>query len=88
MAGCSKRYTDPSSLRKHVKNHNQKEPTLKKKVRIESVAMVTMEIGHFGASCSKLMTLLDNDSFFLLIAQFRNKAMLRNWAMLLTFKIL
>ncbi|WAR24127.1 GLIS3-like protein [Mya arenaria] len=30
VAGCNKRYTDPSSLRKHVKNHNQKDPAKKK----------------------------------------------------------
>lgn len=32
VAGCTKRYTDPSSLRKHVKNHNQKDGSVKKKV--------------------------------------------------------
>lgn len=26
VAGCSKRYTDPSSLRKHVKNHSGRDP--------------------------------------------------------------
>ena len=25
MIGCTKRYTDPSSLRKHIKNHSAKE---------------------------------------------------------------
>ena len=25
MVGCNKRYTDPSSLRKHVKNHSREE---------------------------------------------------------------
>lgn len=27
MAGCTKKYTDPSSLRKHVKNHNSRDQT-------------------------------------------------------------
>lgn len=33
IAGCSKRYTDPSSLRKHVKAHSAKEQQVRKKVR-------------------------------------------------------
>jgi len=33
VEGCSKRYTDPSSLRKHVKNHTTKEQVqVRKKV--------------------------------------------------------
>lgn len=32
IPGCNKRYTDPSSLRKHVKNHTQKEQQQRKKV--------------------------------------------------------
>lgn len=35
VPGCNKRYTDPSSLRKHVKNHNQKDPQQKKKVNLD-----------------------------------------------------
>jgi hypothetical protein len=35
VQGCSKRYTDPSSLRKHVKNHTTKEQVqVRKKVRM------------------------------------------------------
>lgn len=33
IPGCSKRYTDPSSLRKHVKAHSAKEQQVRKKVR-------------------------------------------------------
>lgn len=33
VPGCAKRYTDPSSLRKHVKSHFSKEQQLRKKVR-------------------------------------------------------
>lgn len=32
IPGCSKRYTDPSSLRKHVKAHSAKEQQVRKKV--------------------------------------------------------
>lgn len=32
VPGCAKRYTDPSSLRKHVKSHSTKERQLRKKV--------------------------------------------------------
>lgn len=32
IPGCSKRYTDPSSLRKHVKAHSTKEQQVRKKV--------------------------------------------------------
>lgn len=31
MVGCTKKYTDPSSLRKHVKNHTNEEQMLLKK---------------------------------------------------------
>lgn len=31
VTGCKKRYTDPSSLRKHVKNHSAKEQALAKR---------------------------------------------------------
>ena len=31
MPGCDKKYTDPSSLRKHLKNHNSKDK-IKKRV--------------------------------------------------------
>lgn len=31
MIGCTKKYTDPSSLRKHVKNHTNEEQMLIKK---------------------------------------------------------
>lgn len=34
IPGCSKRYTDPSSLRKHVKAHSAKEQQVRKKVRV------------------------------------------------------
>lgn len=40
VPGCNKRYTDPSSLRKHVKNHNQKDPQLKKKVHFNTSLFV------------------------------------------------
>lgn len=33
IQGCLKRYTDPSSLRKHVKSHSTKEQQARKKVR-------------------------------------------------------
>ena len=33
MIGCNKRYTDPSSLRKHVKNHSKEEQEQVKMVR-------------------------------------------------------
>jgi hypothetical protein len=33
IPGCAKRYTDPSSLRKHVKAHSAKEQQVRKKVR-------------------------------------------------------
>lgn len=33
VAGCAKRYTDPSSLRKHVKSHSTRERQLRKKVQ-------------------------------------------------------
>lgn len=33
VPGCAKRYTDPSSLRKHVKSHSTKERQLRKKVQ-------------------------------------------------------
>lgn len=33
VPGCAKRYTDPSSLRKHVKSHSSEEQQLRKKVR-------------------------------------------------------
>lgn len=36
IPGCSKRYTDPSSLRKHVKAHSAKEQQVRKKVRRSS----------------------------------------------------
>lgn len=36
IPGCSKRYTDPSSLRKHVKAHSAKEQQVRKKVRQSS----------------------------------------------------
>lgn len=32
VPGCAKRYTDPSSLRKHVKSHSTRERQLRKKV--------------------------------------------------------
>uniref|UniRef100_A0ACB8F3S6 Uncharacterized protein n=1 Tax=Sphaerodactylus townsendi TaxID=933632 RepID=A0ACB8F3S6_9SAUR len=32
IPGCSKRYTDPSSLRKHVKAHSAKEQQVRKKL--------------------------------------------------------
>lgn len=32
VPGCAKRYTDPSSLRKHVKSHTTKEQQQRKKV--------------------------------------------------------
>lgn len=33
VPGCAKRYTDPSSLRKHVKSHSTKERQSRKKVQ-------------------------------------------------------
>lgn len=33
IPGCTKRYTDPSSLRKHVKIHSAKEQQVRRKVR-------------------------------------------------------
>ena len=33
MFGCQKRYTDPSSLRKHVKNHTEEEQDQVKQVK-------------------------------------------------------
>ncbi|MEQ2265371.1 hypothetical protein XENORESO_006322, partial [Xenotaenia resolanae] len=33
ISGCTKRYTDPSSLRKHVKIHSAKEQQVHKKLR-------------------------------------------------------
>jgi len=41
VIGCSKKYTDPSSLRKHVKNHSQKE-TQKKKVSFIQVFIIRL----------------------------------------------
>lgn len=32
VPGCVKRYTDPSSLRKHMKSHSTKERQLRKRV--------------------------------------------------------
>lgn len=37
IEGCNKRYTDPSSLRKHIKNHtspSQKHKALRKQVKM------------------------------------------------------
>lgn len=36
ISGCAKRYTDPSSLRKHVKNHSPSEQAQLKKKQLES----------------------------------------------------
>ncbi|KAM7076312.1 zinc finger protein GLIS3 isoform 2-T3 [Ciconia maguari] len=36
IPGCSKRYTDPSSLRKHVKAHSSKDQQVRKKLRSSS----------------------------------------------------
>ena len=36
MFGCQKRYTDPSSLRKHVKNHTKEEQDQVKQVKVYS----------------------------------------------------
>ena len=33
MPGCQKKYTDPSSLRKHVKNHSKEEQDLVRQSR-------------------------------------------------------
>ncbi|XP_034752744.1 zinc finger protein GLIS3 isoform X4 [Etheostoma cragini] len=41
VPGCAKRYTDPSSLRKHVKSHSTKERQLRKKMK--STADVTQD---------------------------------------------
>ncbi|KAJ3604845.1 hypothetical protein NHX12_026897, partial [Muraenolepis orangiensis] len=41
VPGCVKRYTDPSSLRKHVKSHSSRDRQLRKKLR--SSAGVSME---------------------------------------------
>lgn len=39
IPGCTKRYTDPSSLRKHVKIHSAKEQQVRRKVRINTSAL-------------------------------------------------
>ena len=46
MIGCNKRYTDPSSLRKHVKNHSKEEQ--------EQVKMV-LDSGSQGRSTDNSM---------------------------------
>ncbi len=46
VPGCAKRYTDPSSLRKHVKSHSTKERQLRKKVHT-TVHAVTQFIIFF-----------------------------------------
>lgn len=38
IPGCTKRYTDPSSLRKHVKIHSAKEQQVRRKVRIKTIS--------------------------------------------------
>lgn len=45
IPGCSKRYTDPSSLRKHVKAHSAKEQQVRKKVRL-----TRQEVAHLQVS--------------------------------------
>jgi len=40
IPGCTKRYTDPSSLRKHVKIHSAKEQQVRRKVRIQTISIL------------------------------------------------
>lgn len=47
VPGCAKRYTDPSSLRKHVKSHSSKERQLRKKVRTAIHAVIQFTISQF-----------------------------------------
>lgn len=42
VPGCAKRYTDPSSLRKHVKSHSTKERQLRKKVLTTACAVTQL----------------------------------------------
>ena len=46
--GCTKRYTDPSSLRKHVKGGHAKENQSRKKVRICIFVFGYEAINHHG----------------------------------------
>lgn len=48
IPGCSKRYTDPSSLRKHVKAHSAKEQQVRKKVRLPGLPM-PLHSSHISA---------------------------------------
>ncbi len=41
---CGKRYTDPSSLRKHMKNHGPKGEKIRKKVNIHNYNVLIMKI--------------------------------------------
>lgn len=44
IPGCSKRYTDPSSLRKHVKAHSAKEQQVRKKVRLTRQEVTHLQV--------------------------------------------
>lgn len=46
IPGCSKRYTDPSSLRKHVKNHTIKDQTQNRRKSTSSSSNTTSTISR------------------------------------------
>lgn len=52
VPGCAKRYTDPSSLRKHVKSHSSKERQLRKKVRINACCCNSCNTSHTHTNIS------------------------------------
>ena len=52
IPGCSKRYTDPSSLRKHVKAHSAKEQQVRKKVGGHEPSPTSAETSNASRSSS------------------------------------
>lgn len=51
MPGCTKRYTDPSSLRKHVKNHAIKSQASAKKKINKEATMTTKKVSINTINC-------------------------------------
>lgn len=60
VPGCLKRYTDPSSLRKHVKNHVNKQQDDGNKSRTSSVSSVS-SVGSTESSRPRRRTILQED---------------------------
>lgn len=50
IPGCTKRYTDPSSLRKHVKIHSAKEQQVRRKVRIKTISFFFLKLPLYKSS--------------------------------------